>query len=121
MIPFVLIFMGIALAPSHVMLMDVTAYCPGACCCQHYADGVTASGLPTTVNGGRLVAADAAVLPFGALVSIPGYAAGRPVPVLDRGQSIKGHRLDLLMKTHLEAKRWGRRTVWVQAWKGKKL
>lgn len=114
-----ILFHGIALAPHHWRLMDVTAYCPGACCCQRFADGITASGLPVTVNRGKLVAGDAAIFPLGALVSIPGYDKGRPVPVLDRGKRIKGQRLDVFFSTHAEAKRWGKRTLYVQVWKEK--
>lgn len=116
-----ILFHGIALAPHSWRLMDVTAYCPGVCCCQRFADGITASGLPVTVNRGKLVAGDAAMFPLGALVSIPGYDEGRPVPVLDRGGKwIRGHRLDVLFPTHAQAKNWGmRRRLWVQVWKGK--
>lgn len=102
-----ILFHGIALAPSHWVLMDITAYCPCARCTHPYTDGVTASGLPVTVNRGKLV-------------SVPGYDDGRPVPVLDRGERIKGYRLDVLFPTHAEAKAWGiRRRLWVQVWKGK--
>ena len=62
-------------------------------------------------NGMKLVAADTRLLPFGTLVSIPGYRGGRPVPVLDRGAAIKGNRLDVLMPTHEAALRWGRKTL----------
>ena len=80
----------------------VTAYCPGACCCGEYADGITASGAPAR---GKLVAAPSEV-PFGKWIYIPGYS-DEPVEVLDRGGAIKGKRLDVLFPTHEEALIWG--------------
>lgn len=86
--------------------MRVTAYCPCKKCCGPNAKGITASGKPVTTNGGKFVAADRSV-PFGTMISIPGYADGAPVPVLDRGGAIKGNRLDVFFPTHAEALRWG--------------
>ena len=101
---------GSAVAPSHVVWMLVTAYCPCPKCCGKHATGLTASGKPTSSNNGRFVAAPAD-LPFGSKVSVPGYNHGRPVPVLDRGGAIKGTRLDVFFPTHDEARQWGRRWV----------
>lgn len=98
------------------MTMTVTAYCAGPCCCGKSADGITASGKSVRFNGGKLVAADTRVLPFGSIVSIPGYANDQPVSVQDRGGAIKGHRLDLLMPTHAQARLWGRRVMEVTIW-----
>jgi 3D (Asp-Asp-Asp) domain-containing protein len=95
---------------STTRTMTVTAYCPCAKCCGRYADGITASGQPVTANRGRFVAADRS-LPFGTLVSVPGYNEGRPVPVLDRGGAIRGNHLDVFFPTHAEALRWGRQTL----------
>ena len=92
--------------------MTVTAYCPCAICCGRHADGLTASGLPVTACGGRFVAADRAI-PFGTLVSVPGYNAGRPVPVIDRGGRIRGDRLDVFCSTHARARAWGVRRLTV--------
>lgn len=100
---------------SLVALYEVTAYCGGACCCQKYADGITASGKPVTANGGRFCAADRSI-PFGTMIDIPGY--GR-VPVLDRGGAIKAGKLDLFFADdpgkpgsgHRKALQWGRRTL----------
>jgi len=73
--------------------------------------GLVAAGLGVgVVPAGRVRVADTSrlrTLPFGTLVSIPGYNGGRPVPVLDRGGKIKGHRLDLLYPTHEIALQWG--------------
>lgn len=83
----------------------VTAYCPGACCCGKYADGVTASG-HRIQPGEAFVAADRR-LPFGTELRIPGYNGGRPVKVLDRGGAIKGDRFDVFFPTHRQALQWG--------------
>ena len=91
----------------------VTAYCPCEKCCGDQADGITASGKPVTYNEGRFVAADAS-LPFGTMVSIPGYTTESHVPVLDRGGAIKGGRIDVFFPTHREALEWGVRTLWVR-------
>lgn len=88
----------------------VTAYCPCTICCGPNAKGITASGKPVTANASRFVAADRSV-PFGTLVSIPGYHNGQPVPVLDRGGAIKGKRLDAYYPTHQEARQWGVRKI----------
>jgi 3D (Asp-Asp-Asp) domain-containing protein len=76
----------------------------------------TASGYSVWTNGMKLVAADTSVLPFGSLVSVPGYDDDSVVPVLDRGGAIKGNRLDVLYATHEQAQRWGRQTLQVTVW-----
>lgn len=95
--------------------MRVTAYCPCRRCCGRWADGRTACGKPVTANGGRFVAADRAI-PFGRAVSVPGYAGGRPVPVLDRGGAIRGDRLDVFFPTHDQALTWGVQYLEVRIW-----
>lgn len=91
--------------------MVVTAYCSCPLCCQEWSKfGRTASGKPITANGGHFVAGDRN-LKFGTKVSIPGYHAGRPVPVLDRGGDVVGRRLDVFLPSHEEALRWGRKTL----------
>jgi len=89
-----------------IVRMRVTAYCPCKICCGPKAHGVTASGKPVAANGGRFVAADRPI-PFGTLITVPGYANGQPVPVLDRGGAIKGNRLDVYFPTHRQALAWG--------------
>jgi 3D (Asp-Asp-Asp) domain-containing protein len=96
---------------THVMRMEVTAYCPCTKCCGPAAQGITASGKLVDHNGGRFVAADTKVLPFGSKLSIPGYADNAPVEVIDRGGAIKGYKLDLYFPTHEEALIWGRQTL----------
>ncbi|MEZ6192151.1 MAG: 3D domain-containing protein [Phycisphaerales bacterium] len=96
--------------------MLTTAYSPDERSCGKWADGFTASGYSVWTNGMKLVAADTSVLPFGTLVTIPGYNGGRPVPVLDRGGKIKGNRLDLLYPTHDIALKWGAQRLTVDVW-----
>lgn len=96
--------------------MLTTAYSPDERSCGKWADGFTASGYSVWTNGMKLVAADTSVLPFGTLVTIPGYNGGRPVPVLDRGGKIKGNRLDLLYPTHDIALQWGAQRLTVDVW-----
>ncbi|MEM7578225.1 MAG: 3D domain-containing protein [Planctomycetota bacterium] len=100
-------FDGRPLRVAKILKMKTTAYSPDEQSCGVWADGQTASGKSVWTNAGKLVAADTSVLPFNTLVSIPGYDAGQPVPVLDRGGAIKGHRLDLLYPTHDVALQWG--------------
>ena len=96
---------------THVVTMDVTAYCPCAKCCGPKAQGLTASGKPVTHNGGVFVAADTRKLPFGTKLTIPGYGDGRAVEVIDRGGAIKGDKIDVFFPTHAEALRWGRQKI----------
>ncbi len=107
---------GRPIRPSRTMRMLVTAYSPDARSCGLSADGITASGFSVWTNGMKMVAADTRLLPFGTLVSVPGYDAAAPVPVLDRGGKIKGRRLDLLFPAHEAARRWGKRWLDVTIW-----
>ena len=92
----------------------VTAYCPCRKCCGVWSgDGKTASGRSIRYNGGRFVAADTSVLPFLTKVSVPGYAGGRPVPVIDRGRKVRGRHIDLFFRSHRQAKQWGSRKMWI--------
>lgn len=112
----VMTFDGRPLRRVRQMTMLTTAYSPDEKSCGKWADGYTASGYSVWTNGMKLVAADTRVLPFGSLVSIPGYNGGRPVPVLDRGGKIKGNRLDLLYPTHEIALQWGAQRLTVDVW-----
>lgn len=93
--------------------MEVTAYCACTKCCGPNAQGITASGLPVSHNGGAFVAADTSVMPMYTKLQIPGYHGGKSVPVIDRGGAIKGYKLDLYYPTHEEALKWGRQRVLV--------
>jgi 3D (Asp-Asp-Asp) domain-containing protein len=94
--------------------LRVTAYAPDSRCCFPYDGTTTASGVPVTTNGGNLAAADTSLIPMHSLVIVPGYARNAPVPVLDRGSAIKGHRLDVLLPTYDKAKSWGVRYLAVK-------
>jgi 3D (Asp-Asp-Asp) domain-containing protein len=84
--------------------MEITAYCPGECCCQHWADGFFADGSEV---GGKAIAADTRYYPMGTVMSIPGYGIA---VVKDRGGSIKGkNRLDLYFDSHQDALTYGHR------------
>lgn len=109
-------FDGRPVRPVRQMWMTVTAYSPDARSCGPFADGRTATMHSVHTNAMRLVAADTRLLPFGSLVSVPGYDEGRIVPVLDRGSAIRGRRLDVLFPTHEQALRWGRRRLLVTIW-----
>lgn len=109
-------FNGRAVKPVKVMRMVVTAYSPDEKSCGRFADGKTAAGYSVFTNGGKLVAADTRLLPFGSLLTIPGYDDGKIVPVLDVGGKIKGHRLDVLYPTHRIARKWGVQTLDVTVW-----
>jgi len=101
-------FDGRKLVAKRTVRMLVTAYSPDERSCGIFADGITASGKSVWTNGMKLVAADTRMLPFGTVISVPGYNGGKPVQVLDRGGKIKGHRLDVLYPTHEIARVWGK-------------
>lgn len=109
-------FDGRPVRPSKVLLMKVTGYSPDSRSCGEFADGQTATLHSVWTNGMRLVAADPRVLPYGSMLTVPGYADDEIVPVLDCGGAIKGARLDLLFPTHQVALGWGVRTVRVVVW-----
>lgn len=109
-------FDGRPIRPVRTVTMRVTAYSPDERSCGPFADGWTASGYSVWTNGMRLAAADTDVLPFGTLISVPGYDGGNVVPVLDRGGRIKGRRLDVLYATHRQARAWGVRDLEVTVW-----
>lgn len=110
------LFNGRRIRPARTLTMVTTAYSPDERSCGINASGITASGKSVWTNGMKMVAADTRLLPFGTIVSIPGYYNGQPVPVLDRGGAIKGHRLDVLYPTHEIAVQWGRQRQTVTIW-----
>lgn len=97
----------ISQAGKMVIEMEVTAYCPCEKCCGRWADGHFADGSPV---GGRAIAADTSLYPFGTTFDVPGYGVA---VVKDRGGAIKGKRLDLYFNSHQEALNWGRQTITV--------
>ena len=100
-------------AKPRTLWMEVTAYCPCKKCCGSHATGITSSGRPITYNGGKFVAADLKLLPYGTRVIVPGYNDGKPVEVIDRGGAIRGSHIDIFMKTHEEAVEWGKKRLQV--------
>lgn len=102
--------------PAKTMWMTVTGYTPDEQSCGDSADGLTATMHSVNTNAMRMVAADTSVLPYGSMVSVPGYDDASIVPVLDCGGAIKGAKLDLLFATNQEAKQWGKQRVLVTVW-----
>jgi 3D (Asp-Asp-Asp) domain-containing protein len=88
--------------------MNVSAYCPCEKCCGDWADGFFADGSPV---GGKAVAADTSIYPFGTTFNVPGYGVA---VVKDRGGAIKGNKLDLYFPSHQEALNWGRKFITVE-------
>lgn len=109
-------FDGRPIVPVRTLRMRVTAYSPDERSCGRHADGITSSGYSVETNGGHLVAADSRWFPFGSLISIPGYADGQVVPVLDRGGAIRGNRIDVLYPDHEMARGWGVQYIHVTEW-----
>lgn len=109
-------YKGRPIRPVRTVWMVVTAYSPDHRSCGKWADGFTASMRSVWTNGMELVAADTRILPMGSLISVPGYAEGRTVPVLDRGGAIKGARLDVLYATHNRARQWGVQRLPITIW-----
>ena len=102
-----------------------TGYCScGKCCSWHrtwYLKPVdNATGRPKVVGqtasgamaqSGTIAAPPA--YPFGTILYVDGYGYGR---VEDRGQAIKGDRLDLWFRSHGSASQWGKKAVKVKVW-----
>ncbi len=109
-------FDGRPVRPARVVLMRVTAYSPDHRSCGEFADGQTATLHSVWTNGMQLVAADPKLLPYGTMLTVPGYAGGEIVPVLDCGGAIKGSRLDVLYATHERALQWGVQDLRVVVW-----
>jgi 3D (Asp-Asp-Asp) domain-containing protein len=83
-------FDGRPIRPSKVVVMKVTGYSPDNRSCGEFADGQTATLHSVWTNAMRLVAADPEVLPYGSMITVPGYAADQVVPVLDCGGRSRG-------------------------------
>lgn len=109
-------FNGRPIKPARQMWMIVTGYSPDARSCGDSADGITATLHSVDTNAHKLVAADPRVLPYGSMLTIPGYDSNLVVPVLDCGSAIKGNRLDLLFPTHEQARQWGKKKLLVTVW-----
>lgn len=91
---------------------EATAYCPCEKCCGAWAKN-RPSGVVYTASGevaeeGITIAADWSVLPKGIVVEIDGV--GTRI-VQDKGEAIKGNRIDIYFLSHQGALEYGRQTV----------
>lgn len=105
----------------YYITVTVTAYCPCSICCRGYDDGKTATGRSAYTPG---VAVDPSVIPLGARLDIPGYPRtpkGAWVRADDVGGAIKGLHIDVRLKTHDAAVKWGVRRLRVRVWTKKVL
>ncbi len=109
-------FNGRPVRPAKTIFMMVTGYSPDARSCGDSADGLTATMHSVETNAFQLVAADPSILPYGSMLSVPGYAGNLIVPVLDCGSKIKGNHIDVLFKTHEQAMKWGVKQIAVTVW-----
>lgn len=85
---------------------ESTAYCACTKCCGPNAKGITRTG--TKVTAGRTIAVDPNVIPLGSKVYIEGV--GERIAE-DSGSAVKGKIVDIYMKNHSSALKWGRRKV----------
>lgn len=79
----------------------ITAYCPCRKCCGKWANGITSSGTTATAN--HTIAAPKNI-PFGTVLVIDGIE----YTVEDRGEAIKGKKLDIFMESHSACLKWGK-------------
>jgi 3D (Asp-Asp-Asp) domain-containing protein len=93
-----------------------TGYCPCAICCEEYAAaGRTSTGRDVRVHPFG-IASDHRQVPPGTVLDVPGY--GRAI-VDDTGGAMRQDarqgivHLDLRFVEHREARRWGRRRMWI--------
>lgn len=90
-----------------------TAYCPTGC------TGVTATGIDVSNTiyheGRRIIAADPNVIPLGSIVKVT-LSDGQSFEaiVADTGGAIKGRKIDILVASREEAKRYGRQTAKIE-------
>jgi len=98
---------------TNTKICRVTAYCPCEKCCNQFADGITASG--HKIQPGDAFVAACKAIPFGTMLTIPGYNNGQPVKVEDRGGAIGEGKLDVFfdddpetgLTGHQRALNWG--------------
>ena len=109
------------------VLMTVTAYCSCRECCEckrKFCIGPTVyrtgsskgkrKKVGITSDGTRakkgVIAADISIFPYGTRMYVPGYGWG---VVHDRGSAIKGHHIDVFIKSHKDALKWGKKKLWI--------
>jgi len=104
---------------SRIVLALVTSYCPCATCCPGTADGITATGRSVRRHPWGVASAWSRI-PQGTRLRIPGYHGGQVVTADDTGADMKRSarrgivHLDVRMRTHQAARRWGRRWLRVE-------
>lgn len=117
MIEAILLYVALAIAPTHQM--KVTAYCADNCavCCGKWASKTprTSTGKDARIADG--IAVDPRVLPYGSIVDIPGL--GRRVADDTGGGMRQSARrqiahIDVRLRTHAEARAWGVRWLEVK-------
>lgn len=88
----------------------ITHYCPNACCCGKYANGITATG--TVATEGRTIGVDPKVIPYGSQVLIK-YEDGTEhiYTAEDTGGGIKKNHIDVFMNSHEAALAAGVKTA----------
>ncbi|MDD9147508.1 MULTISPECIES: 3D domain-containing protein [unclassified Sporolactobacillus] len=95
-------FSNVASAKSSSVKLTVqaTAYCEL---------GRTATGFDLSKNpNAKVIAVDPRVIPLGSKVYIPGYGTA---VARDTGGRIKGHIIDVHLRSHAQAIKWGRKKV----------
>jgi len=101
---------------ERTLTVEVTAYCPCARCCDKMT-GETSTQSNAWKPG---VAAFPGALPYGTLVSVPGYERAEWAVIDDTGGAMKKAwknkgkiLLDIRMVYHWQARQWGRKTLTV--------
>ncbi|GGL56010.1 3D domain-containing protein [Sporolactobacillus putidus] len=86
---------------SYIKLsVQATAYCEL---------GLTATGFDLSKNpDAKVIAVDPRVIPLGSRVYIPGYGTA---VARDTGGRVKGHIIDLHVRSYAQAIKWGRKRV----------
>ena len=90
-----------------------TAYCPTGC------TGITATGIDVSNTiyheGRRIIAADPNVIPLRSIVKVT-LSDGQSFEAIiaDTGGAIKGRKIDVLVASRDEAKRYGRQTAEIE-------
>jgi 3D (Asp-Asp-Asp) domain-containing protein len=93
-----------------------TGYCPCALCCGVFANGHTAINRDVAIYPFGIAVAPT-LIPYREVIEVPGYGAAM---VDDTGGAMRQDaelrhlvHLDLRFTNHAEARRWGRRWMWI--------
>jgi 3D (Asp-Asp-Asp) domain-containing protein len=88
--------------------VKLTAYCPKKCCCGRFSDGKTSTGGNAWVMNGCSVAPK--LIPYETLVDIPEIGireADDTGPAMRRSHRRGVYHIDIRMKSHTKARKWG--------------